>query len=200
MNIVGLFPTPVARISSFLNDHQCEYFKHYCTDAEYHLDKGPSKMSLNTTVLDVFPDVKSRIEDTFTEFAYNTLGVVKTCNFKITTSWATSTPPQASSSKHKHSNSYWSGVLYFDDDVSPLVLYRPEQPSAFLVDAQEINDFCTQQVAVTPSKGDIVFFPSYLEHRVSSNTSPHVRHSLAFNMLPNGIIGQYDSQCSLTIN
>ena len=39
----------------------------------------------------------------------------------------------------------------------------------------------------------LIIFPSYLHHKIEKNTFDEVRHSLAFNVMPDGIIGENDS-------
>ena len=200
MDTIGIFSTPIGKIGSFLTEDECLFMKRYSEETEYHSYERTSKMSLETNVLGKnFVDIKTRIEETFTKFAYNTLGVKQTCDFKITNSWATSTLPNGYSDKHSHSNSYWSGVLYFDDDTSPLMLYKKPEPSVFLLEVETINNYSTTKISVKPDKGDVVFFPSHVEHQISPNTSSSVRHSIAFNIIPNGIFGYHDSLCNIQV-
>ena len=55
------------------------------------------------------------------------------------------------------------------------------------------NSKLTGNWRLEPKKNRLVVFPSYLYHKIEKNTSDEVRHSLAFNVMPDGIIGQNDS-------
>ena len=39
----------------------------------------------------------------------------------------------------------------------------------------------------------IIFFPSYMCHKVCEHKDDTLRHSLAFNIMPTGIVGEGDS-------
>ena len=40
----------------------------------------------------------------------------------------------------------------------------------------------------------LIIFPSYLHHKIEKNTFDEVRHSLAFNVMPDGATGDVDSK------
>ena len=44
-----------------------------------------------------------------------------------------------------------------------------------------------------PSTNSLVLFPSYLSHRIAEHQSKKIRRSLAFNIVPVGSYGEYDS-------
>jgi len=46
---------------------------------------------------------------------------------------------------------------------------------------------------ITPSTNSLVLFPSYLSHRIAEHQSKKIRRSLAFNIVPVGSYGEYDS-------
>ena len=46
---------------------------------------------------------------------------------------------------------------------------------------------------ITPSANSLVLFPSYLSHRIAEHQSKKIRRSLAFNIVPVGGYGEYDS-------
>ena len=45
-----------------------------------------------------------------------------------------------------------------------------------------------------PKKNMLIIFPSYLHHKIEKNTFDEVRHSLAFNVMPDGATGDVDSK------
>ena len=101
---------------------------------------------------------------------------------------------------HQHHNSYYSGLYYFDDYevnsgnicfLNPLTRFNN-----FLIlpdKDQDCNIHNSKEWEIRPERNMVIFFPSYLEHTILSNTSKKPRHSLAFNLIPFGKYGVGDS-------
>jgi uncharacterized protein (TIGR02466 family) len=165
-----------------------------------HYDSNLSFASNDVNFLNQHPDAKRIILETFNNFK-NTELRLDTTNFDITTSWATKTLTNGHSHSHSHRNSYYSGVLYLDDyaDGGHLLFENyGVRPDTFMVnEPSEWNLYNIESFEVRPEKNLIVFFPSYLRHRVTTYTGIKDRYSLAFNFLPRGTIGYGDSCVSL---
>ena len=88
-----------------------------------------------------------------------------------------------------------SGVYYFDeysDGSGDLQFKNPlSSYSDFYLIPKEWNIMTSQAWSITPKKNLLVFFPSYLEHRIVNNKG--MRRSLAFNIVPIGEYGSGDS-------
>ena len=110
--------------------------------------------------------------------------------FKITTSWITSLKSGAKGVFHKHSHSWYSGVFYFQEQSSGLEFKNPIERDIEIF-SQKIN---RQYDVFQPEKGDLIFFPSYLQHGVQGNPTMTTRHTLAFNIMPDGEAGWGDSK------
>jgi uncharacterized protein (TIGR02466 family) len=110
--------------------------------------------------------------------------------FKITTSWFTVTKSGGSGNWHKHSHCWYSGVYYFQDFTSELVLRNPIERDIEMFN----NEINSPLWMFEPKKGDLLLFPSYLYHMVNTNTSNTDRNSLAFNIMPDGEVGFGDSK------
>ena len=108
------------------------------------------------------------------------------------------TVPGGESIKHSHCNSYWSGVLYLSNDTSPILFHR-EKRATIVLDVETITEYSSNEVAHTPSMGQVVFFPSHLTHQVSRNRTEEDRFSIAFNILPNGLFGLHDSTANISV-
>ena len=89
----------------------------------------------------------------------------------------------------RHSNCWFSGVYYFQDSYSGLEFKNPIERDIDLKNNKLTNNWRLQ-----PKKNMLVFFPSYLHHRIEKNTFDEVRHSLAFNIMPDGTTGVVDSE------
>ena len=200
MDVMGIFATPIAKYDNLLNEQACLQILKKIRMLPYY--KPPytstSFRSEDRNVFRYFPDVQEVLEIMFRDFARSTLGVKDTCDFKIMSSWATMTVPGGESIKHSHCNSYWSGVLYLSNDTSP-ILFHKEKHATIVCDVENITEFSSNEVAHTPSMGQVVFFPSHLTHQVSKNRSEEDRFSIAFNILPNGIFGLHDSTANISV-
>ena len=200
MDVSGIFATPIAKHDNLLSEERCLEILSKIRTISFCRPKNKmtSFRSDDRNVFRYFPDVKEVIEMLFLDFARSTLGVKPTCVFKIMSSWATMTIPGSESVRHSHCNSYWSGVLYLTDDTSPILFHRHEQ-GAIHLDVETITEYSSNEIVFTPSMGQVVFFPSHLNHQVSKNTNKENRFSIAFNILPSGLFGMHDSTCRIDV-
>ena len=97
----------------------------------------------------------------------------------------------------------YSGVLYFDDMklAAPIEFNNSNLiKESFLVNPPtKYNIYNNHSCCIHPSKNTIIFFPSYLMHRVGYHGADSSRYSLAFNFTPNGIYGYADSTVRLEV-
>lgn len=151
-------------------------------------------------ILDNFPYTEDVLIGYFNSYKNNVLRLEDT-NFRLTTSWGTKTDPKGFSQFHKHKNCVYSGILYFEDvEDGKLEFCFDNLPEQILLNKpSEWNVYNSKSWFITPRKNMIVFFPSYLSHRVTVNESSKPRYSLAFNMFPEGFIGTGDSSIDIKI-
>ena len=138
------------------------------------------------TLLDDYPEMKKLFTSISLQILKEVAGAEK---IKITTSWLTAIEPNANPTLHRHSNSWFSGVYYFQDSYSGLEFKNPIERDIDLK-----NGKLTSNWKLNPKKNMLVFFPSYLYHKIEKNTFDEVRHSLAFNIMPDGTTGKVDSE------
>ena len=206
-NIIPLFPTVIFQTKLENNyDNIFEQFKE--TDFEenknFLLEKNNNKCyhSSDFYILKNHENLKNDILHCFNYFKNNIMKYENT-DFEITTSWITKVDSNSVSHYHNHKNSFYSGVLYFDDlsDCGPIEFtnenLNPQSFSANLPSEYNIYNCCTWQIH--PAKNNIIFFPSYLNHRVSLHLSDVSRYSLAFNLIPTGIFGKFDSTLAINL-
>jgi len=112
---------------------------------------------------------------------------------RITLMWATGTTTGSTIHRHHHPNSFFSGVYYPQDiEYSALRFSNPQKPVLF-PRFDEHNLYNSTSMSYCPQQGDIVLFPSDLEHDVLPNTSPQMRLSIAFNIFFSGEFGDEKS-------
>jgi len=151
----------------------------------------------NFRILEKYPRVADILLNKFKVAAQEFLSISPEIDYLITTSWITKTEAGYDSQYHCHKNSWYSGVYYYgeyDDDMGGIELKSPlDDLQQFLIPPT------TNHLAVAPTwqlpvqKNILLFFPSYLKHRVTKNNSKKTRHSLAFNIIPLGWYGTGDS-------
>ena len=106
--------------------------------------------------------------------------------FEITGCWATVLATGAMHRIHSHPNNFLSGVYYVRvhpgaDTINfhdPRSQTRIIQPPVY-----ELTAGNTDQVVVKVTNGNLLMFPSYLEHSVDTNTSSEERISISFNVM-----------------
>ena len=111
--------------------------------------------------------------------------------FKMITSWLSEIRDGGQIHFHNHTNSWFSGVLYFDDDytdAAPLNLQNPLSNFCFFDIPSPTRWNEKNSHTIYPSPNLLVFFPSYINHQ-SKIHKGKTRHSLAFNYFPVGSIG-----------
>jgi len=151
--------------------------------------------SLSFSIINDYPEIKNKILYYFEK--YNELLFHYPCRFKISTSWFTKTSKGGFSQFHSHRNSFYSGVLYFGEysnDYGPIEFTSPVADlfSNYVI-PKKYNVYNCEVWKVYPTKGTILFFPSYLKHRIGEHNSNEERCSLAFNIVPIGEYGIEDS-------
>jgi len=150
----------------------------------------------------MYSDLKEKL---LIEFNFFKDEVMKwyTTDFQIVSSWLTKTERNGTSLMHCHKNSFYSGVLYFDtiDGTAPIEFCNNSvDHSSWQINSpppDEQTPINAQAWVLSPGKNDLVFFPSHLYHRIRDHQSDQPRYSLAFNIIPTGVIGNSDSQVNL---
>lgn len=186
-NIFPLFAIPVMVMDldeedpSLVSIQQMDYYVSEYTSCSTTYDRH---------VLKHFPDAMSIVKKQFARYCELVLRQPPE-KFKMTTSWGTKTDPQCRPQWHEHVNSMYSGVYYYDD-MSPgsmIEFMNPYSNPYFVGPPDTYNVFNSSIWRIEAIKNRMVFFPSYIRHRVVIGDREKTRWSLAFNFYPNGILG-----------
>ncbi len=157
-----------------------------------------SQCSKDRRVLEKYSDIRDIIMQYFCISSHEILRYDG--SFKMTTSWFTKVE-QGGSQFHFHKNSFYSGILYFGEydnkNGGSLQFNNPlEQfPDYKIVPSEYYIGNCNEY-GVYPIQNLLLFFPSYLSHRIDEYTGDKPRYSLAFNIVPIGEYGSNDSTYS----
>lgn len=117
-------------------------------------------------------------------------------DFKITTSWITETTKidKGGHELHCHKNSFISGVFYVNENVGfAPIEFRNIDNSGFYLKPTEWNNYNSYSFTINIKKYMLLLFPSKLLHKIGKHNSKIARHSIAFNVIPIGEIGEGDS-------
>ena len=201
MNIYPLFSSVVS--ASIIKEDFTETFsllkqEHFSTTDSFN--NLNSFASIDNKVLKKHATLEDRILKEFYKFKNEYLRYEDT-DFVITTSWVTKTMPKGYSQLHNHKNSYYSGVLYFEECIDGNILFETNanNQSIKLNDPNEWNIYNFETFNIAPQKNLVIFFPSYLKHMVLPFNGDVPRYSLAFNLFPVGDIGVGDSSINLSV-
>ena len=136
----------------------------------------------NYRVLESYPRIRDIILNKFKIAANEFLGVGEQ-EFIVTTSWLTKTEPGTDSQFHSHKNSYYSGVYYYDtytDDMGGIDFDSPiEHLKSYHLPPEQIHMTNAMTWSLPVQENILLFFPSYLKHKVAMNKSDKNRRSLA---------------------
>lgn len=177
----SLFPKLV--YSSFLDrsitKSEYEYINILAKDCRTNVSNFTSS---NKQVLDhpAFLNVKKFITDNLNNYRDTVLFPKKEMNIFITESWVNYTNKNESHHVHTHTNSYLSGVFYFETiENDSIIFYKDWQPLTVQTDNNNLYNCGTWEYPV--KQNQLILFPSNTQHSVKLNTQNKTRISLAFN-------------------
>lgn len=126
--------------------------------------------------------------------------------FELTTSWVNKYGKADLNHQHSHPNSMISGVYYIESDESsaPIVFNKPYFYTNLFHETikptfknKNNNQFNLDYYGLKPVTGDLLIFPSWLEHTVPPQEVDKERWSLAFNCFVTGKLGTGTKQLQL---
>jgi uncharacterized protein (TIGR02466 family) len=110
---------------------------------------------------------------------------------KITTSWITKTLPEGFSQRHSHSLSFYSGVYYpiNSENRYDIEFIKTKVDYWNLHSCVKEYDYINSDIKFSFPSNTLIIFNSSIEHRIPKNIINQDRYSLAFNIMPEGMIG-----------
>ena len=150
-----------------------------------------------------FEKEKQIVQSYFNRFKDTVLRAENT-EFEMTTSWATKCEKGSYCQYHSHKNSFYSGVLYIDDVEQGGDLEFVDtgvRPTNIVINrSTDVNIFNSETFFIQPEKNLLLFFPSYLMHKINTHVQDKPRYSIAFNFMPVGKYGVADSSVDTHAN
>lgn len=169
---------------------------------------GNGYSTVNKKLLDSMPhkQLHKIVNEHMENYVYRILQVNHMKHkFELQNSWAIKHKTGDWAQKHDHVNSLVSGIIYLDceDNSGQLVLHKQQQwnnifPRALHIEYLEYNNNTASDWNYTPRTGDIIIFPSHVEHSVTVNNNEKDRYCCAFNYFVRGTSAAGDHS-SLTL-
>tara|TARA_Y100001963_G_C6646736_1_gene383678 strand:- start:112 stop:741 length:630 start_codon:yes stop_codon:yes gene_type:complete len=185
-----LFPTPLVK-TNIGTDFDI-------SNIEFERNLGNNGwVSVDQYYLDNNKKLKDSIEKEIEIYFRETLKVKKNVYLKHQTSWVMLHKRGDASPRHYHTNSWLSGVYYFNQfKNSGAVQFHAQRPYGWSCSSmnpiqalEEITDITSGTYVINPREGDLLLFPSQLEHSSFPNNTDEDRVVISFNYTLHGTWG-----------
>ena len=198
--LIQLFPTPLLICPCpFEYSKELEWIKKQPSRSRKDKKNGSNGETLNRQSEDTFlldkPElsrVRQFIEFKLKEFVVNIMG--SDSEMVITQSWLNKSGKGESHHEHKHPNSMISGVWYPQiHEKLPPIQFKTEKQRDVDLSFKRYNHFNSATFMLPMRVGELILFPSNLQHSVPPNQSDEERISLSFNTWCKGSLGDINS-------
>jgi uncharacterized protein (TIGR02466 family) len=150
-------------------------------------------------------NLQNSIKQVVDYFVYTVLDVDDNVEFELTTSWLNKMDIGTDIALHNHANAVVSGVYYpeINETANPIIFKKNRQhlnsfPEHVRPNTKgNWNQYSIGELTVQPCPGDVLIFPSHLEHQVNMSHDTYSRYSLAFNYFPKGDLGSNSVKITL---
>lgn len=193
MLVEGIFPVQLGIYRSCLSSTQLDYFNTLIVHFESTTASPIAKKShhgQNILEDSSFVELRAFILESSYHFLVNTFGT--TNKLIISNSWLNISSSSASQPFHAHANSLISGTFYisFDSSIHSSLLFRHPRPLCSFTSYEDMpiitTSFNSPLYQPSYTQGDLLLWPSYLEHGFIASTFPSdcivPRISLSFNL------------------
>ena len=197
MNLNNIFPTPVAWFNndSGINELQKKYVLSLKRKNNIGNEISLGRNVLENKELKVLKNWIINNINIYFEEIYKPKSKVK---LYITQSWCNYTKENQYHHKHRHPNSFISGVYYIDvNEQKDKITFFNDIYKQLNIEASEYNLYNSTSWFFNLKNNSLVLFPSNLEHMVESVTSKTERVSLSFNTFLKGYLGQDEEATGL---
>jgi len=185
-----LFPTPLVRtnIGTDFDISNIEFERNPENNGWFSLDEK---------YLDNNKKLKDRIDDEIEIYLREILKLKSNVYLKHQCSWVLLHKKGDHSQRHYHRNSWLSGVYYFNtrEDSGSVEFYDQRSYGWTcgsmnpITEVEELNSITANKYTIQPKAGDILLFPSKLEHISNPNQTDFDRVCVSFNYTLHGTWG-----------
>ena len=202
MPLYRLFPEPVylSNLGRKLSKEEFEIITE-CKKKTY--ENAGNITSLDTYVLEnkslknLKKDLNKKVIDYFSEVVCTNDSIIP----YITQSWVNYTEANQFHHPHNHPNSYVSGIFYIntDKEVDKIKFFKDDSFRRIELECKKFNEFNATSWSCPVETGDIILFPSTLNHGVDKKKGTNTRISLSFNVFIKGKIGDKSDLTALVL-
>ena len=199
MDIIGIFPTPVAitELPRNLTEEELNFMK-----VQPVRDNEGNFTSVNNYILNTpqLADLKYLIWHQVQTFFHAVYKPKNLNQIRLTQSWLNFNPHKTYHHLHSHPNSLLSGVFYPEgSETDGHIVFHKNVYQQLIFNTTEYNDFTSSTYHVPAITNRLIIFPSSLAHEVKPFHSSYARVSLAFNTFVTGILGSNDELSELIL-
>lgn len=199
MIVNDLFPTPVAFFNLGRDITNKEF--NFVKNLEKRENQG-NTTSANADVLssDEMKDISAFVNEKLKFYFQDIHSPAFDVDVYITQSWANYTQKGQYHHKHRHPNSFISGVFYVSaDKQKDRIKFFTHRDPQIEIPTNNYNKYNSESWWLSVSSGELVIFPSTLWHMVDTVDADDERISIAFNTFLKGSIGDEISMTGLKL-
>lgn len=200
-NILGIFPTPIylSKLDRKLSENELKFVfenKKYITENEGNIATKNKYILDEKIFINIKKEINLKIQDYFDKIFCTSNNIEP----YITQSWINYTEKNQYHHKHQHSNSLVSGVFYINcDSENDKILFFKDKYETLKLEVKEYNLWNSDTWWCGLKTGDLILFPSHLNHMVETVKSDITRISLSFNVFIKGNLGNKEMATELII-
>ena len=185
VNRIQLFPTLIYDVEcpDLIDDVLEEFSKVKWKHGWANINDNNFTLEDNQTLTHKFEEI---VNETLSEIEY-------TVPLKLSTSWFTRTEPGEEGKNHYHVNSFYSGIFYFQDNNSKLVVAKELPQIHVPFKTTDFGLVSAGDIGFEAKKGHMMLIPGNIRHYIQQNLTNKARNSLAMNFMPDGFCHAEDS-------
>jgi uncharacterized protein (TIGR02466 family) len=136
-----------------------------------------------------FEKISQLAFDGVCEYFYGIMRASQKAEIAITESWLNKTEKGQIHHRHYHPNSIFSAIVYLDSEgETGQTKFITSEYQTIEYDIDESNLYNSKSWSITPKVGDMLIFPSSVEHMVTEYQGNTPRVTLSFNTFLRGQI------------
>lgn len=200
MEVLNLFAVPVVKIKlDDLQDAEKKFIDGLSIERTQNIGNTTSK---NRRILqsDELTCLRASIQTGLDEYVKSIIAPSDNVEFKITQSWLNFTKQGQFHHKHAHPGSLISGVYYVSTDDDDRIMFYRSGFQRIKFNPASYNPWNSDSWWIPVKSGELILFPSELEHSVPPIQTDHERISLAFNTWFSGECGSEDDLTHLSLS
>jgi uncharacterized protein (TIGR02466 family) len=199
--INGLFPTPVyiSKLDRDITTKELSFIDKTKLDT---FNNEGNKTSNDNYILNhkEFKNLKKELDLRVQDYFDKVISPANNIIPYITQSWLNYTETNQYHHKHTHPNSLVSGVFYINcHEEHDKIKFFKEDYKTIRLEIKDWNMWNSESWWFPVKTGDIILFPSSLNHMVETKQGDNTRISLAFNVFIKGTVGNNKNLTELVL-